>query len=91
MVVYFLYTTSFVTLEEMKNKPLQRYSYSILLLDGWWGISGVYFQIVRNMVDHTKLLILAAADDGGDHNTKMMMGVVLLQNIYSLMWESFIC
>ena len=40
----------------------------ILLLDGWWSISGGYFQIVRKWFtkDHTKLSILTAADGGGD-------------------------
>ena len=67
IVVYLLYTTSFVmTLEEVKISYIK--ATVIILLDRWWNNSGGYFQIVRKVVHKgpRQAFYLAAADGGDD-------------------------
>ena len=63
IAVYLLYTTSFVTLEEVKTK---------LQLFYWWMGDGASVEGISTLLgkwftrDHAKLPILAVADDNGD-------------------------
>ena len=64
IAVYLLYTTSYVTLEEVKNKQLQSQLFYCWMGDGASveGISRRWFTR-----DHTKLSILVASNDDDDN------------------------